>query len=330
MLRGLAPLAATELRRLTGVQALKVTEEALRFRYTGPLSQLLKLRLATIVYARMTFEVPRPKALLGDAAFRRLSQFAAAVVAAQPPGSFTGLRFGAAGADSPVFQRLSEQLSKALKLPFEPETGDLLLRFRRAAASWEVLARLTPRPLSARPYRVCNLPGGLNATLAVAANMLTAPHPADYYLNAMCGSGTLLIERALSAEAATLVGVDLARDALVCAEQNAVAAGMAERPKLVLADATRLPYPAGSFNVITADPPWGDAVGSHAVNSELYPQMLTEFTRVSTPDARLLIITHELKLFDKVLAAQSTWHERQRLQVRHGGHHPVVSLLAKA
>ena len=40
---------------------------------------------------------------------------------------------------------------------------------------WEALVRLTPRPLSARPWRVCNLPGALDATAAHAMARLSAP-----------------------------------------------------------------------------------------------------------------------------------------------------------
>ena len=42
---------------------------------------------------------------------------------------------------------------------------------------WEVLVRLTPRPLTARPWRVCNWPGALNAVVAGIGSFVKSPNP---------------------------------------------------------------------------------------------------------------------------------------------------------
>ena len=85
-----------------------------------------------------------------------------------PPGSF---RFDAAGATSSGFRRLAEALAASTGLRHDQDDGDLVLRFRRAvgrADGWDVLVRLSTRPLSDRPWRVRNLPGAANATIAAA------------------------------------------------------------------------------------------------------------------------------------------------------------------
>ena len=193
------------------------------------------------------------------------------------------------------------------------------MRVRRAEkGGWEVLTRLTPRPLSARDWRVCNLPGGLNACLAVAMNDLAQVKPGERYLNAMCGSGTLLIEQALANKAERLVGVDLDAEALECARQNINAAGLSSLVVLKQADATALDL-ENSFDVVTADVPWGDTVGSHATNAALYPAFLAEMVRVTTPKARFVVLTHDLKLFKDVLAKQGVWQARAEVRVFHGG-----------
>ena len=73
-----------------------------------------------------------------------------------------------------------------------------MLRVRKADIrrdGWEVLIRLTPRPLSAREWRVCNMEGALNATIAAAMIEMTDPSARrPRVFNLMCGSGTLLIE----------------------------------------------------------------------------------------------------------------------------------------
>ena len=335
VLRGLANMAEAELKRVRGVEILAKTDTSLRIGFAGEAGRLLSLRLVVAVYQSATFDVPRPKALLGDAVFRNLVNLLSELRDAQPKNSFSGLRFGAAGSDSPTFKRLGESLSKALGLPYDPDEGDFFIRFRptqrgeNPQKTWELLIRLTPRPLSARGYRVCNRAGGLNAALAAATNTLTRMRPQDRYLNAMCGSGTLVIERALLAGVQDLSAIDIDESALTCAEQNIAAAKLEGQITLLQADATALPFEDARFNVITADAPWGDAVGSHAGNAEIYPKLLEEWARVSTPDARLAFITHELKLFEKVLKSQTTWRVAKALQVYHGGHYPKVYLLLK-
>lgn len=315
-LPGLKPFVAAELAQL-GARVIALHEDEGRIAYRGARGRLLALRRVGAVYERLHFAIPRPKALLGDANFRRLAGRLRAVAAAQP--EMTSFRLDAAGKDSPVFQRLAQALAAATGLAPSDE-GALLMRVRPAEGGWEVLLRLTPRPLSARRWRVCNLPGGLNATVAVALNDLSAPQAGDRYLNAMCGSGTLLIERAAEA-AAALIGVDISRAALRCAEANLKAAGLAQ-VQLLEADARALPFAAGSFDAITADLPWGDAVGSHAANAELYPALLAELARVAAPGARCVIFTHELKLFERCLAAQRRWQLRRSVRFFHGGHYP--------
>lgn len=301
-------------------------DEALRV-VSSDLKALLSLRSVVAAYLVTPFEVPRPKALLGDQHFRRLLAAIETVQALHPEGAFKSFRFGAAGSDSTVFERLAAQIGKATGLACDPLEGDLLLRVRPSAAGWEVLTRLSPRPLSARSWRVCNLTGGLNATVAVAMNALAQAKVTSRYLNAMCGSGTLLIEQGLAGKSGKLVGFDLDGAALACAAQNVRAAGLEGNVELVQVDAAALPFDDGSFDTITADLPWGDAVGNHAMNASLYPTFLAEMARVAAANARLVVLTHEIKLFERVVAAQRYWTLEQELRVFHGGHYPRMYLL---
>jgi tRNA (guanine6-N2)-methyltransferase len=322
-LPGLESFLQAEL-KMFGVQQIQTyNKELLRFDFKGDVKKLFSLRRAVAVYRVLEFPVPRPKALLGDEHLRRLIQAIEEVRALHVTNAFTSFRFSAAGSDSAVFQRLKDVLSSRLNLLYDAEDGNFLLVVRPCANGWEVALRLTPRPLSARSWRVCNMEGGLNATLAVVMNDVANVKASDRYLNVMCGSGTLLIEQA---KAATLVGVDLSQKALECARQNLTASGV--KAELQGADAVRLPFPDKSFEVVTADLPWGEAVGSHAENAKLYPVFLEETWRVTTSLGRLVVLTHDLTLFDKVLAA-SAWKLVSQQRVFHGGHRPGLYLLVK-
>ena len=323
-LPGLESFVQAELKNYSVQSIQQRNQETLRFVYAGDAKKLFSLRRAVALYSVLEFSIPRPKALLGDEHLRRLVQAIEDVKALHPKNAFTSFRFSAAGSDSSVFQKLAETLSHRLQLPYDAKEGNLLLVIRPSEKGWEVALRLTPRPLSARNWRVCNLEGGLNATLAVIMNDLAEVKLTDCYLNAMCGSGTLLIEMG---KAAKLVGVDISKKALACTEQNIKASGV-KGVDLLEADATQLPFAENSFDAVTADVPWGDAVGSHEGNAKLYPAFLQEMARVTTKDARLVILTHELKLFEKV-STTSAWQIKAQHRVFHGGHYPNIYVLFK-
>ncbi len=325
VLPGLAPFALAELRQKNiDAKQTSDTDISLTCASLPP-----DLRTVTALYSRLEFTIPRPKALLGNSELQVLVKGIDRVRAQQTFGSF---RVDAAGSDSPVFQRLVGALAKQLELSHDPEDGDLLLRIRPSPNKdgWHVLVRTTPRPLSARAWRVCNLPGGLNA--CVAAAMLEVAHvrPFERMLNAMCGSGTLLIEQAHKQRIKELWGVDMSEDALTCAHENLRAAkrDINQHIRLEHADVTALPYEDACVDVVVCDPPWGDALGSVEHNRDLYPRFLAEMARVITPQGRLVMITHDIKRFERDLAA-SPWQKTAEVRVFHGGHYPRVYRLER-
>nr|WP_221277124.1 methyltransferase domain-containing protein [Deinobacterium chartae] len=324
---GLEPFLKAELQRLPGsVRIFGGSEDALRLGYSGRPRDLHRLRTATAVFRRHTFAVPRPKALMGHQVFQELLAFLDEVRQEADFGSF---RFDAAGRESSTFLRLGEELERATGMRFDPEEGELLMRLRpRGEEAWEMLARTTPRPLSARPWRVRNMSGGLNAAVAVAMLRMAGVRPTDRVLNAMCGSGTLLVERALMGEAERIVGVDIDPEALEMARENLAAAKRQGQVELRLEDATALADREGSYDVIVADVPWGDAIGEHAANAQLYRDFLEEAWRVGSKAVRLVVLTHELRLFEGILEA-SRWRLDREVQVFHGGHRPKMYLLRK-
>jgi len=247
--------------------------------------------------------------------------------------TFSGLRISAAGSDSSVFAALIDQLCRETGLPYDDENGDLLLRVRPSALTdggWEVLIRLTPRQLATRLWRVHNMPGALNATIAAAMIEITQPRPTDRFLNMMCGSGTLLVERLQRGPAALAVGCDIDANALIGARLNLEAGKVADKALLCAWDATQLPFVEGSFNVICADLPWGQLVGSHIDNAALYPKMLTEAARLATPAAHLILLTHEIALFERILPSfAEMWELQDMIKVLQGGLHPRVYVMGR-
>ena len=169
--------------------------------------------------------------------------------------------------------------------------------------------------------------GGLNATIAYAMHKLSGVRERDRIFNPMCGSGTLLIERSLLGPQGALVGVDISAEAVACSRSNI--ASSRRQIEVAQVDALNTGLPDRSFDLIITDLPWGDAVGTHGGNAEMYPLFLQEMDRLSARSGRLCILTHEIKLFERVLQGQSRWHAKELFQVYSGGHYPKAFLLSK-
>lgn len=311
-----------------------VAQGVLVFGYDGDLRDLLKLQTIQALYVLAQYPVSRPKALLGDEHLRSVRAQISSVRGLYPAGAFKTLRLNAAGSDSAVMMRLKTELAQSEGLDIADDEGDLLVRVRPTPSmsagsnSWDVLVRLSPRPLATRAWRVCNFEGALNGAVAHALVRLTHPNPRDVYLNIACGSGTLLVERFMAGPSRQIIGCDIDPLALACAQQNVAAAGAQKRVSLHRGDGSQLPLANRSVNAITADLPFGHLVGSHAENVRLYPLILREAARVARHGAFFGLITHEVRLMEQLLATDDRpWSVEKVLKVELGGLHPRIFIL---
>jgi tRNA (guanine6-N2)-methyltransferase len=336
VLPGMEAILARELRRCFRGRVGQLADTgraSLRFAYQGPLSDLLGLRTAHAAYLALAFSGRRPTALLGNQNLRALLGRIQVIRELHPPGTVSTFRFGAAGRDTSTFRRLAAELETQSGLRHDPDDGELLIRIRpsgRPDDGWEALLRLSPRPLSTRTWRVVNYPGALNATIAAAMIELTEPRADDHFVNLMCGSGTLLVERLLLCRTAEALGVDISGEALDAARANLAAAGVSRGARLMESDAVLTGLDMARYTVLCADLPYGNLVGSHRENAELYPMLLDEAGRMAAPGARFAVITHEIRLFDATLDdAQHLWQAERAFRVFQGGQRPQVYLLRR-
>jgi tRNA (guanine6-N2)-methyltransferase len=333
VLPGLEGFLARELRHRLAGRVYGIADSgraSLRFTFRGPLADLLSLRIAQAAFLVLEFAGHRPTTLLGDQNLRRLTAAVEVVRRLHPPDAFSGFRFSAAGRDSTTFRRLAEALAEQTGLHYQPDNGELLIRIRPAPqGGWQTLVRLSPRPLATRQWRVHNLPGALNATIAAAMVELTNPKAQDRFLNLMCGSGTLIVERLLRGPAAEVVGCDENEQALAAARANLEAAGLGGQARLLRTDATQTGLPASHFDAICVDPPYGNLVGSHRQNLLLYPSLLQEAARLAVPGAALVMVTHELRLLESCLRESPAWELERSARVFQSGQRPGIYLLRR-
>jgi len=213
---------------------------------------------------------------------------------AQSPGTFQTFRITAAGAGTRVYSRLRQEIASAIGIEPTDDAAHLQIAVRRAPKDddgWQVLIRTSPMPLSARRWRVCDMPGALNATVASVMASLARPRSNERVLNLGCGSGTLMIERLGMGAAASITGVDISADALQCADANLRAAGHRASVSLLQEDCTNLSLPDASFDTITADLPFGMLQDGSGDIASLYRSALAESARVAARNGSLVVIT---------------------------------------
>jgi tRNA (guanine6-N2)-methyltransferase len=285
-------------------------------------------RIAGVAYLVSHFEVPRPRALLGSQHLDTLTGELRYVVG-RLPGGFSGVRLSAAGASSPVMRRLAATLAEAVGLPVDPDDGDLVVRVYPDAGGWTAAVRLTPRPLSARPWQVVGFPGALESTVAAAMVRLGRPAADDVFVDPCCGSGTIAIERAFAGPARGVLAVDLDARALRALKNNIAAAGsVAVTP--IHGDASRLPFGTAQVSAMAANPPWGHQMGTQELTRELYPAMLAEAARVTTSGSRFVLLSHQVRWTQRVLAESLHWNIEGHRRLTLRGHHPRIWALVRS
>ena len=319
---GLEEYARREIRRRLGKAAQlerDTAEGRFTLRYDGSIRRFDELRTVTAVHRVETFAVPRPRALLGHQNLTRLLGVILAVLDARPAGAFRTFRITAAGAGSGVYSRLRQEIAAATGLEATDDAAHLQIAVRRDASDgggWQVLIRTSQLPLSARKWRVCDMPGALNATVASVMASLVRPRPSERVLNLCCGSGTLMIERLGLGVAASVTGVDIDPDALECADANLRAVGHRSSASLLQADCADLPFPDGSADTITADLPYG-MLGNYGGDiASLYRSALAEAGRVGAANASLVVITTRRRALLDAIESVQCWTVRNTIPVK--------------
>jgi tRNA (guanine6-N2)-methyltransferase len=291
------------------------------------LEGLVSLRCPVAAYLVVSRGGSKPTALIGDAA---LADACETVLGLHPDGTFATFGIDMPGRDSPAARRIQDAIAESTGLRFEKDRGQLLVRARRTKDGWQALVRLTPKPLSTRPWRTQSVPGAVNASIAASMVRLLEPSDDDAFLNVMCGSGTIAIERALYGPAHRIVALDTDPEMTRITEEHAGRAGVSDRVEILQDDATNSALPDASFDALAAVLPYGFRVGSHDDNVAGYSAVLTESARVAKPRARFAALTQELKLIESAIADQDAWSLRSSRRIWQGGHRPELCLLTRA
>ncbi len=238
-------------------------------------------------------------------------------------------RISAAGSESETYKEIIKKISHFTGLSYDKKDGDILIRFRKSlnskASVWEVLIRLSSRPLSFREWKKNNFNGALNPILANILYDLATPKKGDSMLNVMCGSGTILIEAFFRKKLTRIVGIDNNKEVLTLCEENIKNAKCSDI-EIFEMDACNLKFKDNEFNFALLDFPWGENVGDKKDNLKLYTKTLNELRRVVKKGGKIGAISqdiHSLELAIKSCNLSITG----RKKVWQGGFFPEIFIL---
>ncbi len=168
--------------------------------------------------------------------------------------------------------------------------------------------RLTDIQHRQRTWRGQERPGSLRPTLAASLVALAACRPDDVFLDPMCGSGTILIERAEWGPAAEMMAGDTDEAAVRLARQNAERAGLTVKAARIsrwdATDPASFTGLTGRVDRIVCNLPFGVQHG----NAEAMPALYTALLRTWRPllsgrGAMILLTSREADLRQAAAAA---------------------------
>lgn len=197
---------------------------------------------------------------------------------------------------------------------------------------WAAIAiRLSDRKMRHRTYKQEHRPASLRPTLAAAMVALSNPKPSDRFCDPMCGTGTILAERALAVPYRALIGGDADPEALRAARSNLSAVReMRSAASLHLWDARSLPIRSGTLDVVVCNLPFGKQVGTHVGNPALYGRFFEQMIRVLRPGGRAVLLTSEKELMRQLLRDHRELRREREILVGVLGQAARIYLLRRA
>jgi ubiquinone/menaquinone biosynthesis C-methylase UbiE/uncharacterized membrane protein YgcG len=182
--------------------------------------------------------------------------------------------------------------------------------------------RLSDNSMRHRAWRKASMPAALKPTVAAAMVLLSEPREDDVLLDPMCGSGTILIERALAGRYRSLLGGDIDAGAVQAARENV---GPRYKPiGIEQWDARALPLGDASVTTIVCNLPFGKQIGTPAAVRHLYPTLLADWTRILAPGGRMVLLTSERGLLKQSLEKRPELVVTRELSILLRGQRAVI------
>lgn len=184
----------------------------------------------------------------------------------------------------------------------DPREAPIEIWLHQLDRNLHVSLRITSGLHRARGGRAQERQAALRPTIAAAMVLAAGTSEEDVILDPMCGSGTILLERALAGRHGLLLGGDIDPVAVKAALANF---GPRHKPvRIERMDARKLPLEDSSVDKFVTNLPWGRQIGQPQELPELYTGVLKEAVRVLRPGGKVVLLSSEWELLKRVINQQ--------------------------
>lgn len=176
-------------------------------------------------------------------------------------------------------------------------------------------------------YRKQAIPASINPVTAASVMRLCRPYMREgaRVLDPFCGTGTMLIERAMLLSTESLVGVDISPYAIRAACENRKASGQ----KIALIHGDALQFGASRYDEIISNMPFGIRVSRHAENERLYSQFAQRMDKLLEKGGYAFLYTLEKRLLRDALRAVPLLKIIDEFILESGGLSPSLYIIQK-
>ena len=293
---GLKEIVLNEIKKYSDLQILNETNEEIYFKgdidfkILKNLKSVLKVCIVEIDERYNPIYISKHKSILGNMIEKVLKE---------SEDKFKTFKINCAGSDSKEIQQIKDYIIDTYKLK-ESEDADLKIYIIKPTESWEIAIQITSKPLSFRNYKVENIKGGMNSTIAYAMNTFADLDNISSYLNIFSGSATLLIEAGLINPNIKLIGFDKDGKTNALAIKNIKKAELIKSIQLKTADIFNDPD-IGKFDIIVSDLPFGMLISKGENLEGLYKQFVKYTKNSLNPEGKLIVYTSEHEVLRKIL-----------------------------
>ncbi len=294
-IQGLKNIVLKDIKNIPELQIKYEGDEELYLEFIPDFKKLLDLRSILNLYVVKQgnelnpYFISNHKSLLGEVIDIVIKQ----------PIKFKTFKLSCAGSDSKEVKEIKRYITNTYKVT-ESEEADMDIFIGKSNNIWELGVRATTRPLSLRDYKVENIKGGLNPTIAYAINSFCNLSSINSYLNIFSGSATLLIEAGLINKELKLQGLDIDGKTNSLAVKNIKKAGLIKLIQLKTADILEKPS-LGRFDVITSDLPFGMQISKGEDLEKLYRSFIEYSEESLQKNGTLITYTTGHELLSKII-----------------------------
>jgi len=224
--------------------------------------------------------------------------------------------------------RLARETFAPLGLIDSPSNYAAMLRVEADADATRIWFVPTFEPDERFAYRISDVGASINPVVGACLARLVRGKASRVVVDPTCGSGTLLIERALLDSDVLLSGIDISPTAIRAATGNVIAARLAARIAIRQADGGESTAWPDHCDEVLANLPFGNRTEDRNLDG-LYRRVVGNIGRTLAPGGRALLYTAHTKTLIALLRRTPQLAVREERRVESGGLQVGLWLLEK-